>query len=284
MKNLRSLTNYNLKLVLRDTGPMLMAFLMPIGFYILFGYMLKDLKVADGSMGELLIPLYIIIIIGNAVLNVFGVYYVNAKETGNIQKYKFLGISELKYAASLFAATMILQVIVIIAFNVFTFFYAGYAFPIAHILPVFLTIMVIEVYHFAFTFLLSSIIKKAAAYNSIALAFYMFQMFLGGLHSQSKCFPYSYKNLFTTSTQLFMDATPYLVHGQVQCNLWTSLKTTAYSLVSPLHLLLLESQLTNSATVIKQQLLSPHNLKRVPLKYSLYLVLRNHITYTLYTV
>lgn len=189
MKNIRSLLNYNLKLVLRDTGPMLMAFLMPIGFYILFGYMLKDVKIADGSMGELLIPLYIIIIIGNAVLNVFGAYYVSAKESGNIQKYKFLGISELKYSLSLFMATMILQLVVIIAFIIFTYFYAGHAFPLSHVVPVFLTIAVIELFHFAFTFLLLSLIKKAAAYNSIALSFYMFQMFLGGLTFPIEMFP-----------------------------------------------------------------------------------------------
>lgn len=189
MKKLINLTQYNLKLVLRDTGPMLMAFLMPIGFYILFGYMLQDVEIGSTSMGEILIPLYIIIIIGNAVLNVFGVYYVNAKETGNIQKYKFLGISEISYASSLFLATFFLQIIVIGLFILFTYFYAGYSFPIENILPILITLIIIEIYQFSLTYLLTSLFHKTSIYTSVALAIYMFQMFLGGLTFPLEMFP-----------------------------------------------------------------------------------------------
>jgi ABC-2 type transport system permease protein len=166
-----------------------MAFLMPIGFYILFGYMLQNVEFSGSSLSDLLIPLYIIIIIGNAVISVFGTFYVQARESGNLQKFKFMGVSELCFSFTLFVATFAFQLIVIVAFIVFTYFYKGTVFPVQNIIPVLATLAVIEIFHFAVTFLLTSILRKASIYNPISLAFYMFQMFLGGLTFPIEMFP-----------------------------------------------------------------------------------------------
>ncbi|AIQ45020.1 hypothetical protein R70723_03210 [Paenibacillus sp. FSL R7-0273] len=189
MKPVISLTKYNFKLLFRDKSSVLMAFLMPIGFYILFGYMLQNVEFSGSSLSDLLIPLYIIIIIGNAVISVFGTFYVQARESGNLQKFKFMGVSELCFSFTLFVATFAFQLIVIVAFIVFTYFYKGTVFPMQNIIPVLVTLAVIEIFHFAVTFLLTSILRKASIYNPISLAFYMFQMFLGGLTFPIEMFP-----------------------------------------------------------------------------------------------
>lgn len=189
MKPVISLTKYNFKLLFRDKSSVLMAFLMPIGFYILFGYMLQNVEFSGSSLSDLLIPLYIIIIIGNAVISVFGTFYVQARESGNLQKFKFMGVSELIFSFTLFVATFAFQLIVIVAFIVFTYFYKGTVFPVQNMFPVLVTLAIIEIFHFAVTFLLTSILRKASIYNPISLAFYMFQMFLGGLTFPIEMFP-----------------------------------------------------------------------------------------------
>ncbi|WP_020616195.1 ABC transporter permease [Paenibacillus daejeonensis] len=189
MKTSLSLTKYHLKLLFRDLPSVLMAFLMPIGFYVLFGYMLQDANVNNNSLTDLLIPLYIIIIIGNAVFNVFGVLYVNAKESGNLQKFKFLGVSELRFSFTLFVATLVFQLVVIISFILFTYFFDGSVFPQDKLLPILATLCVILVFHFAAVFFLVSLLKKSTAYNPIALTLFMYQMFLGGLTFPLQMFP-----------------------------------------------------------------------------------------------
>lgn len=189
MKWIRSLTAYNFKLIFRDKTSVIMSFLMPIGFYLLFGYMLSNVEVQGSSLSELLIPLYIIIIIGNAVINVFGAFYVSAKESGNLQKYKFMGVGELRFSFTLFIATLVFQLAVIAAFVLFVFVYNGTAFPVDNIVPIAITLTVIEIFHFAVTFFLTSVLKKASLYNPIALSFYMYQMFLGGLTFPLEMFP-----------------------------------------------------------------------------------------------
>ena len=189
MKKLISLIKYNTTILFRDMNSILFAFLMPIGFYVLFGSMLKNVETAGASMGELLVPLYTIIIIGNAVLNVFGSYYGQARENGNLVKYKFLGINELMYAGSLYIATLIFQLLVIVSFLIFTRVYAGIVFPAAQLLPVMVMLIVINLYQFAVSYFLNAIIRKSSLYNSVSLTFYMFQMFLGGLTFPLEMFP-----------------------------------------------------------------------------------------------
>lgn len=189
MKPVVSLTKYNFKLLFRDKSSVLMAFLMPIGFYILFGYMLQNVEFSGSALSDLLVPLYIIIIIGNAVISVFGTFYVQARESGNLQKFKFMGVNELCFSFTLFMATFAFQLIVIIAFVVFTYFYNGTVFPVQNIIPVLVTLAVIEIFHFAVTFFLTSVLRKTSIYNPISLAFYMFQMFLGGLTFPIEMFP-----------------------------------------------------------------------------------------------
>lgn len=188
-KKLFSLTKYNLKLLFRDKSSVLMAFLMPIGFYILFGYMLQNVEFSGSALSDLLVPLYIIIIIGNAVISVFGTFYIQAKESGNLQKFKFMGVNELCFSLTLFIATFTFQLFVILAFVIFTYFYNGTVFPIQNLFPIVITILVIEIFHFAITFFLTSILRKVSIYNPISLAFYMFQMFLGGLTFPIEMFP-----------------------------------------------------------------------------------------------
>lgn len=189
MKKLISLTKYQLKLLFRDKTSVLLSFLMPIGFYILFGYMLQNVELSGASMSELLIPLYIIIIIGNAVINVFGGFYVSAKESGNIQKFKFMGVTELRFSFTLFTATLLFQLIVVLTFIVFAYFHKGIVFPFHNIIPIVMTLVVIEIFHFAITFFLTSMFKKSSIYNPIALTFYMYQMFIGGLTFPLEMFP-----------------------------------------------------------------------------------------------
>ncbi|UQZ34813.1 hypothetical protein C2I18_15525 [Paenibacillus sp. PK3_47] len=189
MKPVISLTKYNFKLLFRDKSSVLMAFLMPIGFYILFGYMLQNVEFSGSALSDLLVPLYIIIIIGNAVISVFGSFYVQARESGNLQKFKFMGVNELRFSFTLFMATFAFQLTVIFAFVVFTYFYNGTVFPVQNIIPVLVTLAVIEIFHFAVTFFLTSILRKASIYNPVSLAFYMYQMFLGGLTFPIEMFP-----------------------------------------------------------------------------------------------
>lgn len=189
MKKSLSLTKYHLKLLFRDTSSVLMAFLLPIFFYILFGFMLQNVDVGGNALSDLLVPLYIIIIIGNAVLNVFGAFYVGAKESGNMQKFKFMGVGELSFSFTLFAATLLFQLVVILCFILFVFFYNGVLFPFGQLLPILATLGVIQAFHFAVAFCLASLLRKSSAYNPIALTFYMFQMFLGGLTFPMEMFP-----------------------------------------------------------------------------------------------
>lgn len=189
MKKMMSFIKYDLKLLFRDLNTMLFAFLMPLGFYFLFSNMLQGMPVGDFSIQELLVPLYIIIIISNAVINVFGVMMAQAKETGNLQKYKFLGYSEFMYSLTLYIATVLFQIAVILLFLVFTYFYKGIVFPGSRICPIIIVLVLINLYQFAITYFLNSIIKKTTLYNSVALTFYLFQMFLGGLTFPMEMFP-----------------------------------------------------------------------------------------------
>lgn len=189
MKVFTSMAHYNLKLLFRDMNSILFAFLMPIGFYVLFSNMLNGMPSGAGSIQEMLIPLYTIIIIGNAVVVVFGGYYAEARESGNLTKYKFLGVSELLFSASLFAAILVFQLAVIASFIGFVRLYNGISFPFGQILPIFVVLLVVNVYQFAIGYFFNAIIRKAALYNSVALTFYMFQMFLGGLTFPMEMFP-----------------------------------------------------------------------------------------------
>lgn len=189
MNPIISLTKYNLKLLFRDQSTLLMALLMPVGFYLLFGYMLQNVDFNNAALSDLLVPLYLILIIGNAVINVFGTFYVQTKESGNLQKYKFLGISELRFSITLFLAISVFQLAVILGFFLFTYLYKGVAFPLHNSLPVILTIIVIEIFHFALTFFLIALLRRVSLYAPISLAVYIFQMFLGGLTFPIEMFP-----------------------------------------------------------------------------------------------
>lgn len=189
MRKLISMLKYNTRLLFRDMSSVLFAFLMPIGFYILFANMLGGIEVDGGTMGELMIPLYTIIIIGNAVICVYGGFYAQARESGNLTKYKFLGVNELVFSVSLYGATVIFQVIVIVSFLIFTRIYAGISFPLSRMLPVMVVLIVINLYQYAVSYFLNAVIRKASLYNSISLTVYMFQMFLGGLTFPIEMFP-----------------------------------------------------------------------------------------------
>lgn len=189
MNRFISLTKYNLKLLFRDINSILFAFLMPIGFYILFSNMLKGMSTGENSIQELLIPMYTIIIIGNAVIVVFGGFFSQAKESGNLTKYKFLGVNELAFSSSLYTATIIFQILVVVSFIIFTQVYAGIVFPITNLLSIIIVLIIINIFQFAVSYFLNAIISKSSLYNSIALAFYMYQMFLGGLTFPLEMFP-----------------------------------------------------------------------------------------------
>ncbi len=189
MKTFISMANYNLKLLFRDMSSIMFAFLMPIGFYILFSNMLSGMPSGEASIQELLVPLYTIIVIGNAVLVVFGGYYSMARESGNLTKYKFLGVSELLFSASLFSAILIFQLLVLVCFFVFVKLFNGISFPFSQTGPVLVVLAVINVYQFAVSYFLNAVIRKTTLYNSVALTFYMFQMFLGGLTFPMEMFP-----------------------------------------------------------------------------------------------
>ena len=189
MKKIISLTKYNTTLLFRDMNSVLFSFLMPIGFYILFANMLKGIETGGASMQTLLVPLYTIIIIGNAVISVFGGFYAQARESGNLVKYKFLGINELMFSSCLYAATIIFQFLVITAFLIFTRVYGKIIFPVSQLAPIIILLSIINFYQFAVSYILNAVIRRSALYNSISLTFYMFQMFLGGLTFPMEMFP-----------------------------------------------------------------------------------------------
>lgn len=189
MRKFISMTHYSLKLLFRDTSTLLLAFLMPIGFYILFSNMLKGMPSGGFSIQEALVPLYTIIVIGNAVIVVFGGFYAATRESGNLTKYKFLGINELLYSASLYSATLIFQLFVLLTFVIFAQFYAQVSFPFSEIAPIGAVLLIINIYQYSIAFFLNSMIRSSALYNSVGLTFYMFQMFLGGLTFPLEMFP-----------------------------------------------------------------------------------------------
>ena len=195
MKKIISLIKYHTQLLFRDLNSVMFSFIMPIGFYLLFANMLKGMPTGDNSIQELLIPLYTIIIIGNAVLNVFGILVAQAKETGNLTKYKFLGIKELIFSATLYSATIIFQFSVIVSFLIFTQIYAKIHFPISQIIPIMIVLILINIYQFAISYFLNALINKSSLYSSVALTFYMFQMFLGGLTFPLEMFPEMLRNI-----------------------------------------------------------------------------------------
>jgi ABC-2 type transport system permease protein len=120
-------------------------------FYI-FANMASSYSYAGKTMVDLMLPSFIIVIIVNGVVVFFGLRYATYKEQGYLQKYRLLGISEIKLAGSIYASTFLFQIAATVALLLFAHFTKGVKFPFGNTAGIIGAILVISVFEFAIAY------------------------------------------------------------------------------------------------------------------------------------
>ncbi|KAF1295115.1 hypothetical protein BAU15_05000 [Enterococcus sp. JM4C] len=194
MKKNNALFKYSMKRIVSDNTGIIFAFLMPIGFYIAFSTLFNTGPDTQ-AMIQYLIPNYLLIIILNAVMNIFGMLLVSAEESGNLIKFRLMGISKMKYSVALFLCLLVLELILIAFFLTFCVVFDGIRLPLNNLIPCLVILVVAHFLQFTLTMLLSALIKKATTFSGVGLGLFMLQMFAGGLAIPVAMFPENLRNI-----------------------------------------------------------------------------------------
>lgn len=191
MRNFIILSKYQTLLLLRNLKSTLIGFSLPILMFFIFSNLLGQYKVEESNLSivEYLVPAYIPIIIINAVLIIFGQQYILYKEQGNLLKYKLLGLTSFTVAASIYLATIVFQLLTSVTLILFAFLLKGVVFPFDNTLSLLGGFFLINLFQFALTVFIVSIIHKSTTYQPVAFMLFYYQMFLGGLTFPPEMFP-----------------------------------------------------------------------------------------------
>lgn len=205
MYKLLTLSQYQFKIQMRDLLNLFFIFVFPPVVYLFFSRILDGSFEIGTSAVDFLLPMYIPLIVGNTVLINFGTMLVNHKERNYFIKYKLMGLDPLNIAMALFATVLMFQflgILVLLSIAVFT---SGANLPLSNIENVMMALLLMNIFQFSLTFLLSSFIGRTRQYQAIVMMVYYFQMFLGGMTLPPEFFP---KGL-----RLFTEIFNPVIHG-----------------------------------------------------------------------
>ncbi len=190
MDNLIALSGYQIKLLMRNAKSLILGFSLPIAMFFIFSNLLAGYKV-DGNipLTDLLVPAYIPIIIVNGVLVIYGQTFMLYKEQGNLLKFKLLGISGLTVSSGLYIATFLFQIAASILLMAFAAVAKGVVIPYESLPNIAAAFLLINVYQFALTYFLTSLINKSVTYQGVSQLVFYYQIFLGGLTFPPEMFP-----------------------------------------------------------------------------------------------
>lgn len=191
MNSLYILSKHQTKMLMRNSKSTIVGFLVPIIMFFVFSNLLGNYSI-EGSgrtITDYLIPAYIPIIIINAVVVIFGQYYIMYKERGDLLKYKLMGINSLTVASALFFSTIVFQIIAIALLVVVGYSTKGVEIPSANSLSIVSALIILNYYQFSIAYIVVSLLSKSTTYQSIASVIFYVQMFLGGLTFPPEMFP-----------------------------------------------------------------------------------------------
>lgn len=190
MYKLAALTRYQIVLITRNFKAVSLALAMPIVMFIIFATIMDgNLQVEGMSFVDLIVPAFMGIIIVNAVLVLFGHYYVVYREQGNYTKYRLKGISSVQVSLSIFIPIIVLQVIAAIVLVLVGVLYKDIVLPINNLPAVFMGFILVNFYQYSLVYFLSAIINKSTTYQSVSTILFNIQMFVGGLTFPVELFP-----------------------------------------------------------------------------------------------
>lgn len=170
---------------------MAIGFLMPVLMFVIFSNVFSDIDVTNTqfTIVDYLLPAFIPIIIINAVIIIYGQYIATYEEQGNLLKYRLLGLNNVTVSFGIFLATLIFQVMAIFILILTAIILTDVPIPYDNVISVIIVLTIINLFQFAIAYLVTAFTTKSAAYQSIALILFNFQMFLGGLTFPPEMFP-----------------------------------------------------------------------------------------------
>jgi len=191
-------------MLMRNSKATIIGFLVPVIMFFVFSNLLDGFSVpgTGRSIVEYLVPAYIPIIIINAVVVIFGQYYILYKERGDLLKYKLMGISPIIVATALFFSTIIFQIIAISLLIAVGNISKGVPLPTSNLPSIFLALIIINIYQFSLAYLIVSFLGKSTTYQSVAMVIFYIQMFLGGLTFPPEMFPSFLKKIVYVSNPI----------------------------------------------------------------------------------
>ncbi|WP_019422287.1 ABC transporter permease [Paenibacillus sp. OSY-SE] len=191
MRKLYIFSKFQTNLLLRNFKTTIVGFLLPVIMFFIFSNMLAELEVPNTgrTIVDYLIPAFIPIIIINAVIVIYGQYYILYKEQGNLLKYKLLGLNTFSTSFGIFLATLIFQIIATLFLVIFGVATKGVTVPYENVLSVIFMVLLINLYQFAIVVFTTSVIQKSTTYQSVSLIIFYIQIFLGGLTFPPEMFP-----------------------------------------------------------------------------------------------
>lgn len=197
MYNLYVLSKHQTKMLMRNSKTTIIGFLIPVIMFFIFSNLLSSMMVPDTgvSIVNYLIPAYIPIIIINAVVVIFGQYYMLYKERGDLLKYKLVGIKPIVVASGIFFSTMVFQMIAIALLVGVGRVSKGLVIPFFNMPSILAALVIINFYQFSLAYFIVAWMKKSTTYQSVAMVVFYLQMFLGGLTFPPEMFPEFLKQL-----------------------------------------------------------------------------------------
>lgn len=191
MRNIFIFSVFQLKLLFRDFKLTLVGFLMPVLMFAIFSTVMSEFSFETGNINivEYLIPAFIPIITINAILLIYGQYFIMYREQGTLLKYKLLGLSDTHLRLSIFIPSFIFQILAIVILILTGYFLQDLSFPFENLHNIVLTIILINVLQYSITSFLISVISNSSSYQSISVLLFNYQMFLGGLTFPPELFP-----------------------------------------------------------------------------------------------
>lgn len=216
MYNLYVLSKHQTKMLMRNSKTTIIGFLIPVIMFFIFSNLLSSMTVPDTgtSIVNYLIPAYIPIIVINAVVVIFGQYYMLYKERGDLLKYKLIGIKPVVVASGIFFSTIIFQILAIALLVGVGRLSKGLVIPVANMPAILAALALINFYQFSLAYFIVALMKKSTTYQSVALVVFYLQMFLGGLTFPPEMFPAFLKQLVYIFNPI--------VHGlEIMRGVWT---------------------------------------------------------------
>ncbi|MHA2700652.1 ABC transporter permease [Streptococcus agalactiae] len=175
-------TIFQLKMLSKNFKLTLLGLLMPILSFYIFYELMKNSRLPNNiSVSEYLLPAFLIIIVCNAVLNIFGDYYIAYVESGALTQYKTLGLGRYTIILSIFSAVLIFEALVTLILLLFSQYISNINIPLSNFFNIVIALLLVNFFQLSISLLLSAISGKISSYTSIALLIFNFQMFLGGL-------------------------------------------------------------------------------------------------------